>query len=209
MLAFVSSAVAFSPSASLGAACTVPTRSVPAVAMSESFVGRREMLNFAAAAVVATPFAAVADGATSKATRERARQIYGSRIFRVQGGTTAQILEEANAFDIFITGAYGGLVKNKPITVELKAIKKDILAAAKKGDSGAAQAGVKKFVEVASINKAQDEVEGGNYNPKQRRNAGAPPTSEIEAQMGTSAYALYEKLSPEGKASSSSTILKK
>ena len=34
----------------------------------------------------------------------------------------------------------------------------------------------------------------GAYNPKQRRNAGAPPTSEIVAQMATYSYSLYEPL---------------
>jgi hypothetical protein len=190
--AFVSSAIAFSPAAAAG---SVVQRNAPQVAMSAPLVNRREMLSFAGAAVVATgtPMAALADGATSKATRERARQIYGSRIFRVQGGSAEAILAEENAFAIFITGAYGGLVKAKPVTDELKKLKKTALAAAKKGDSGAAQAAVKDFVKIGEISE-QDTVQGGNYDPKQRRNPGAPPTSEIEAQMGTSAYALYRPL---------------
>lgn len=30
------------------------------------------------------------------------------------------------------------------------------------------------------------------FTPNQRRNPGAPPTSEIESQMGTLAYSLYK-----------------
>jgi len=39
-----------------------------------------------------------------------------------------------------------------------------------------------------------DTIEGATFNPKQRRNPGAPPTAEIEAQMGTQSYALYRPL---------------
>ena len=34
-------------------------------------------------------------------------------------------------------------------------------------------------------------MQGNNWDARQRRNPGAPPTSEIEAQMGTQAFALY------------------
>ena len=37
-------------------------------------------------------------------------------------------------------------------------------------------------------------VKGGNFNPKQRRNPGAPETAAIEGQMGSLAYALYKPL---------------
>ena len=39
--------------------------------------------------------------------------------------------------------------------------------------------------------RATDRAECVPVDPKQRRNAGAPATSEIEAQMGTQAFALY------------------
>ena len=41
------------------------------------------------------------------------------------------------------------------------------------------------------ITKEQDTVKGGSFNPKQRRNAGDPPTEAIEGQMGTEVGALY------------------
>ena len=42
-------------------------------------------------------------------------------------------------------------------------------------------------------------VAGGNFDPKQRRNAGAPPTSELEGLMGSQSFALYDPLKPAGK----------
>merc|ERR1712176_1138740 len=48
-------------------------------------------------------------------------------------------------------------------------------------------------VQLAKLSEL-DSIKGGNFDPKQRRNAGAPPTAEIEAQMGTEAYALYTAL---------------
>ena len=38
-------------------------------------------------------------------------------------------------------------------------------------------------------------VAGGNFDPKQRRNAGAPETAAIEAQMGSLKYSLYDTYS--------------
>ena len=35
-------------------------------------------------------------------------------------------------------------------------------------------------------------VAGGNFDPKQRRNPGAPETAALEAQMGAMKYSLYE-----------------
>lgn len=153
---------------------------------------RRSVLRGAAAGAAAVPLAALADGANSKATAERARQIYGSRVFRLQGASAEEILDEKNVFKLFTTGSYrtqGPLDKEARKTLD--ALSKKVLAAAKSGDSAGAQAAVKEFIKAGEIREL-DTVAGGNFNPKQRRNAGAPPTAEIEAQMGTEAYALYE-----------------
>ena len=125
----------------------------------------------------------------------RARAIYGSRVYRLAGASPARILEEKNAFKLFITGAY----RSVPVKAEkdaLTALSQEILAAAAAGDSATAQAGVKKFIAEAKLEE-QDRDENGSWNPKQRRNAGAPPTAEILAQMGTEKYALYTPLNPD------------
>lgn len=159
-----------------------------------SAVGRRELFAQGAAAALAMPaFAALADGANSAATVEKARSIYGSRVFRLQTASAEGIVADANAITLFISGSYRG-AQNKDVKKSLTALQKKIVASAKAGDESGAKASLKEFIALAKIGKEQDLVEGGNFNPKQRRNAGAPPTSEIEAQMGTEAYALYTAL---------------
>jgi hypothetical protein len=71
--------------------------------------------------------------------------------------------------------------------------------AAKAGDSGETQKNLKEFIALGKIREV-DTVRGGNFDPTQRRNAGAPPTAEIEAQMGTQAFALYKPLPSGAKA---------
>ena len=66
-----------------------------------SKIGRRELFSHAAGFAVALgPAAAFADGANSKATVEKARAIYGSRVVRLQGADAATILEEKNAIEV-------------------------------------------------------------------------------------------------------------
>lgn len=162
----------------------------------QPMLGRRAMLQGAAAAVVAAaPLAAVADGASSKAVLERSRAIYGSRVFRLQDASAEAILEEKNAFALFTTGAYPrtGNAAFKDTQSTLKDLGKKAIASAKAGDKAGANAAVKEFVKAGNIREL-DIVKGGNFDPTQRRNPGAPPTSEIEAQMGTQAFALYKPL---------------
>jgi hypothetical protein len=158
---------------------------------SELPMSRRDVLGAGAALAAFAPMAAFADGASSKAVKERSRQIYGSRVFRLSGASTEKVLEEQNVLTLFITGSYRN--DDLPTQKKLKALTKSIVKAAKAGDSSATQAGLKEFIQVAKI-KELDTVQGGNFNPTQRRNPGAPPTSEIEAQMGTQAFALYKPL---------------
>jgi len=159
---------------------------------NEPVMARRALITGAGAALAAAPLAAFADGASSKAVLERARAIYGSRVARLVDASPEAILEEKNTFTLFTTGAYRSAAA-KPTQKELTAISKKALAAAAAGDKAGANAAVKEFVKVGDI-RILDTVEGGNFNPKQRRNPGAPPTSEIEAQMGTQAFALYRPL---------------
>lgn len=160
-----------------------------------SHPNRRELLQAAGTAVAAaaaSPLAAQADGSRSKATRERARQIYGSRIYRLQGASVPAILDEKGVFDIFLDGAYGGLRDEKSLAAvkQLKELQKTVLSACIKGDGAGASAAVKEYVKVAKISE-QDTLQNTIFNPKQRRNAGAPTTDQIEDQMGSEKKALY------------------
>jgi hypothetical protein len=145
-----------------------------------------------AAIVGLQPRAAVADGASSKATLERSRAVYGSRVARLVGASNEKIVEEKDMFTLFTSGSYratGGA--DKVQRAELKKLSDAAVKAARAGDGGAAQDAVKSFVKLANIN-ANDQLEYSIYNPKQRRNAGAPTTDTILGQMGSMKYALYD-----------------
>lgn len=163
--------------------------------MSES---RRAFVGTLAAAVAAAPLAAMADGASSPAVRARARAIYGSRIARLVGASNEAIIEDKNTFALFKTGVYRADASSKDLRAKLSALEKAALKAAKAGDSAGAQAAVKEFVALGEIKGGLDTDEDSIFNPKQRRNPGAPATSEVVAQMGTQKYALYEA-KPTGK----------
>ena len=90
---------------------------------------------------------------------------------------------------LVITGAFR-TVDQKPTRKKLEALKKQILAAAEKGTKD--DAGLKEFLKVAKIERNYEEDALGIFNPKQRRNAGAPTTDAILDQMATYKYALYE-----------------
>jgi hypothetical protein len=169
------------------------TRATSLTMLEQPTIGRREMFSLAAAAATMAPLSAVADGASSPAVLERSRQIYGSRVARLADASPEAIIEEKNAFTLFTTGAYPrtGNTASKETQKQLTALSKKAVAAATKGDKAGANAAVKEFIATGKIREL-DTVQGGNFNPKQRRNPGAPPTSEIEAQMGPSAYALYQ-----------------
>merc|ERR1719238_1309748 len=154
----------------------------------DASVSRRDFLGAGAAlaAGLAAPGAAFADGASSAATKERARSIYGSRVFRLSGKSTEAVLEDKNTLQLFISGAYP---KGSDTAATLRGLQKAIVKAAKAGDSGETQK-----------NREVDTVKGGNFDPTQRRNPGAPTTLDMEAQMGTQAFALYKPLPSGAKA---------
>merc|ERR1719238_179105 len=154
----------------------------------DASVSRRDFLGAGAAlaAGLAAPGAAFADGASSAATKERARSIYGSRVFRLSGKSTEAVLEDKNTLQLFISGAYP---KGSDTAATLRGLQKAIVKAAKAGDSGETQK-----------NRKVDTVKGGNFDPTQRRNPGAPTTLDMEAQMGPQAFALSKPLPSGAKA---------
>merc|ERR1719238_1606531 len=160
----------------------------------DASVSRRDFLG--AGAALAAPGAAFADGASSAATKERARSIYGSRVFRLSGKSTEAVLEDKNTLQLFISGAYP---KGSDTAATLRGLQKAIVKAAKAGDSGETQKNLKEFIAVGKIREV-DTVKGGNFDPTQRRNPGAPTTLDMEAQMGTQAFALYKPLPSGAKA---------
>lgn len=177
--------------ASFSAPLTSRASSRSAVSMSAD-VSRRALLTTAAGALF-MPLAAQADGANSLATQQRARGIYGSRIYALQGKPAAAIVEDKNAFTLFLSGAYrtnlAGEAKQEKKELE-KLADKIIKTAAAGGD---AQADLKKFIADAKITD-QYSGELNIWNPTQRRNPGAPTTDTVMAQSGSLGYSFYQAL---------------
>lgn len=173
-------------------ASRVQTRST--VAMSaEPVQTRRALLTSAASVALGMPLAAFADGANSQQTVLRARGIYGSRIFALQGKSAGDIIEEKNAFTLFLSGAY-----RAPLSADAKAEKKKLTALSDKilktaAAGGDASADLKTFIAEAKIND-QYSSELTIWNPKQRRNPGAPTTDTVMAQSGSLGYSFYQAL---------------
>lgn len=101
---------------------------------------RAAMGAIAAAGVVALPQMASADGAVSKATVQRARFTYGSRISAlksaVAAGDFAAVAAEKNAFILFNSGAFPG-AKNKAAKAEAIAGTNAIFSAIRSKDKAA------------------------------------------------------------------------
>lgn len=117
-----------------------------------------------AASVATTPLAAFSVAPPSPQQVMKSRAIYGSRVFRLQNASPEFILDEKNAFTLFITGCYS-TTADKPVRLQLEKLEKAALAAAKKGDASGAQAAVKEFVQLSSI-KEYDTVPGNVFNQK-------------------------------------------
>jgi len=104
--ALIASASAFAPAASTERAATALN------------MDRREAMGgiVAAAGVAAMPGMALADGAVSKATIQRSKYTYGTRIVAlkeaVAKGDFAAVANQKNAFILYNSGAYPG-TKNK------------------------------------------------------------------------------------------------
>ena len=126
----------------------------------------------AAGAVLAgVPAMALADGAVSSASKERARVTYGSRIANldeaVAAGDFAAIAKEKAAFILFNSGAYagaGGAIKEK----KAAAIKgtNAIFAAIRSGDKAAVKSAYSEYVAANNIKKiaAVSSEDGQGYS---------------------------------------------
>merc|ERR1711871_370010 len=129
---------------------------------------RRELVGHAlhfgggTAALLVAPAAMLASPAASPQAILKSRALYGSRVFRLQNASPSTILDEKNAFALFISGVYGATAE-KSTRVQLEKLEKAALAAAKKGDETTAQAAIKDFVTLGQITEL-DRVPGTYYN---------------------------------------------
>jgi hypothetical protein len=108
----------------------------------------------AAVGLIAVPGMASADGAVSKATVQRSRFNYGSRVAAlssaVDKGDFGAVAAEKNAFILFNSGAYPG-VKNKPKKQAAIAGTNAIFSAIRAKDSGALKSAYKSYMSTNGI----------------------------------------------------------
>ncbi|CAJ1959342.1 unnamed protein product [Cylindrotheca closterium] len=131
---------------------------------------RAAMGAIAAAGVVALPQMASADGAISKATVQRSRYNYGSRIMdlkdAVAAGDFGAVAAEKNAFILFNSGAYPG-AKNKGKKAAAIAGTNAIFAAIRSKDKGALKSAFDAYVNengIASLAASVDSTKGQGYS---------------------------------------------
>ena len=102
-----------------------------------------------AAVVAGLPQLALADGAVSGATKERAKAVYGNRIAQLKAavdkGDFGAVADEKNAFVLYNSGAYP-MAKDKSKKSEAINETNAIFAAIKNKDSAALKAAYKQYV---------------------------------------------------------------
>ena len=140
--------LALSLASSCGALVMGPSKAAPA--MSRRAAVSRTLLGAAGAASSLLPLPSVAVAPPSPQQILKSRAVYGSRVYRLQDATPAVIIDEKNAFTLFITGVFGSTV-DKPTKKALEKLETAALAAAGKGDAATAQKAVRDFIALGQI----------------------------------------------------------
>jgi len=158
---------------SSGSGPEMPINTAPA--LGDNVNDRREVMQALAGAVagaVVMPQVAMADGAVSTATIQRARGIYGGRIAglktAVSKGDFAAVESEKNAFILFNSGAYRtNSPKAKAEKAATVAAYEDVLAAVNAKDAGKLKSSYAAYVKAADIDinpKPVDQMTGQGYS---------------------------------------------
>jgi len=158
---------------SSGSGPEMPINTAPA--LGDNVSDRREVMQALAGAVagaVVMPQVAMADGAVSVATIQRARGIYGGRIAglkdAVSKGDFAAVESEKNAFILFNSGAYRtNSPKAKAEKAATVAAYEDVLAAVSAKDAGKLKTSYAAYVKAADIDinpKPLDQMSGQGYS---------------------------------------------
>jgi len=139
----------------------------------------------AAGAVLAgVPAIASADGSVSNATINRARGLYGDRIFALKAsvatGDFKAIAEEKNAFILFNSGAYANNKGKKNAAV---AQTNDIFKAIRSGDKGAVKSAYDLYLSSNAITglPVVDSQDGQGY------------CNDFDYRVKTKAGAIYQR----------------
>ena len=135
-----------------------------------------------AATFVAAPQLALADGAVTGQTVQRAKTVYGSRILglksAVDKGDFGAVADEKNAFVLYNSGAYPS---SKDKAAKKNAIKQTnaIFAAIKAGDKGALKSAYNDFVasnelfDIPTVDPNKGQGYSGDFDYKRLTKAGA------------------------------------
>lgn len=138
----------------------------------------------AAAVVVAAPQLAFADGAVGKQTKEKARLVYGDRIYKlkaaVEAGNFDAVAAEKSAFVLFNSGTYP-TAKDKALKAEAVAGTNAIFKAVKSGDKAALKSAYSSYIASNGI-KALPAVDA---------NKGQGYSSDFDYRRLTKAGAIY------------------
>jgi len=138
----------------------------------------------AAAAVAAFPQMALADGAVSRATIEKARNKHGDKIASlkdaVDKGDFAAVADEKNSFILFNSGVYP-TPKTKDLKKKAIAQTNAIFAAVKSGDKAALKSAYSAYVSANNIKPlpAVSSKDGQGYS------------SDFDYRVRTKAAAIY------------------
>jgi len=176
---------AFSPPASSGIAPSGVRRHEATISMNAP-LNRRSALSTAAAALIALPQLANADGAVSQATVNKAIGVYGGRILKLEkavaAGDTAAVLAEKNAFILYASSGYAN---NKPLKKEIEPIAARVVASAKAGDAAATKTAYAELLKEGKFFKPgkKGAVDYSQvYDLSQMRNLGSPTTDFMPQQ---------------------------
>lgn len=135
-----------------------------------------------AAAAFSLPQMAMADGAVSAATIEKARNVYGDRIAALKGavekGDFGAVAEEKNAFILFNSGVYPGS-KLKAKKAAAIAGTNAIFAAVKSGDKAALKKAYSEYTAsneikpLPAVSNKNGQGYSTDFNYRSRTKAGA------------------------------------
>ena len=131
------------------------------------------------AGVVAMPGMASADGAISKATIQRQKYKYGSRIVALKAavakGDFAAVAAEKNAFILYNSGAYPG-AKNKPAKNEAIAATNTLFSAIRAKDAAALKAAYAGYIKATDMSDyaAISAEDGQGYSSDYDYRVGTP-----------------------------------
>jgi len=147
-------------------------------------------VGIAASIVAGLPSIALADGASSKATVQRSKGIYGNRIYAlgpaVDAGDFQAVAGEKNAFMLYNSGAYPG-IKNKEKKAKAIEGTNAIFASIRAKDKGSLKKSFNSYLAITDITGLPNTV---GENPK---SSGQGYSNDYDYRVRTKAGTIYQR----------------